>query len=62
MTGTFFVSHQFTDYAAVQSLYTEGNEIATHSVRYVIRSLPKIGLLVALELSSMAMQNNKQGP
>ncbi|XP_014676182.1 PREDICTED: uncharacterized protein LOC106816133 [Priapulus caudatus] len=32
MTGTFFVSHQFTDYAAVNALYAEGNEIATHSV------------------------------
>ncbi|XP_014676062.1 PREDICTED: uncharacterized protein LOC106816029 [Priapulus caudatus] len=32
ITGTFFVSHQFTDYAAVQSMYAEGNEIAAHSI------------------------------
>ncbi|XP_014666027.1 PREDICTED: uncharacterized protein LOC106808005 [Priapulus caudatus] len=30
--ATFFTSHQFTDYAAVQSLYSEGNEIAAHSI------------------------------
>lgn len=31
--GTFFVNHQFTDYAALQSIYSEGNEIAAHSIR-----------------------------
>ncbi|XP_014669843.1 PREDICTED: uncharacterized protein LOC106810857 [Priapulus caudatus] len=30
--ATFFTSHQFTDYAAVQSLYSEGNEFAAHSI------------------------------
>ncbi|XP_014681486.1 PREDICTED: uncharacterized protein LOC106821265 [Priapulus caudatus] len=30
--GTFFVSHQFTDYAALQSLYSQGHEIASHSI------------------------------
>ncbi|XP_014672168.1 PREDICTED: uncharacterized protein LOC106812731 [Priapulus caudatus] len=30
--ATFFTSHQFTDYAAVQSLYSEGHEFAAHSI------------------------------
>ncbi|XP_014666092.1 PREDICTED: uncharacterized protein LOC106808050 [Priapulus caudatus] len=30
--GTFFVSHDYTDYAVVQSLYHEGHEIAAHSI------------------------------
>ncbi|XP_014681035.1 PREDICTED: uncharacterized protein LOC106820939 [Priapulus caudatus] len=32
LTATFFTSHQFTDYAAVQSMYAEGNEIASFSI------------------------------
>jgi len=30
--GTFFVSHEWTDYALVQNLYTDGHEIASHTV------------------------------
>lgn len=30
--GTFFVSHEWTDYGAVQTLYSRGHEIASHSI------------------------------
>jgi hypothetical protein len=30
--GTFYVSHEWTDYAQVQSLYSRGHEMASHSV------------------------------
>ncbi|XP_014662425.1 PREDICTED: uncharacterized protein LOC106805376 [Priapulus caudatus] len=30
--GTFFVSHEYTDYSVVQSLYYEGHEIGAHSI------------------------------
>ncbi|XP_037949068.1 chitin deacetylase 8-like [Teleopsis dalmanni] len=32
--GTFFVSHEYTDYSKVNALYTEGHEIALHSVTH----------------------------
>lgn len=33
--ATFFVSHEYTDYSKVHALWTEGHEIALHSIRYV---------------------------
>ncbi len=30
--GTFYVSHEWTNYAQVQSLYSRGHEMASHSV------------------------------
>ena len=30
--GTFFVSHEWTDYSLVQNLYADGHEIASHTV------------------------------
>lgn len=30
--ATFFVSHEWTDYALVQNLYADGHEIASHTV------------------------------
>ena len=32
--GTFYVSHEWTDYGQVQNLYTKGHEIASHGIRY----------------------------
>jgi Low-density lipoprotein receptor domain class A/Polysaccharide deacetylase len=32
--GTFFVSHQYTDYQKVQKLWQEGHEIAIHSITH----------------------------
>jgi len=32
--ATFFVSHQFTNYSMVESLYNAGHEIATHSMTH----------------------------
>lgn len=33
--GTFYVSHEWTDYSQVQTLYSEGHEMASHSITYV---------------------------
>lgn len=33
-TGTFFLSHEYTDYVRVNSLYNAGHEIALHSVTH----------------------------
>lgn len=30
--GTFYVSHEWTDYGQVQTLYSRGHEIASHSI------------------------------
>lgn len=30
--GTFYVSHEWTDYGQVQSLYSRGHEMASHGV------------------------------
>lgn len=30
--GTFYVSHEWTDYGQVQTLYSNGHEIASHSI------------------------------
>ncbi|XP_039481613.1 uncharacterized protein LOC120445319 isoform X5 [Drosophila santomea] len=50
--GTFYLSHEWTDYGMVQDLYSQGHEMASHSVsasdhslhRYLVRALLK-GLL-----------------
>ncbi|KAK8761279.1 hypothetical protein V5799_027458 [Amblyomma americanum] len=34
IAATFFVSHEYLDYAAVNELHSWGNEIALHSIRY----------------------------
>ncbi|KAH9528626.1 chitin binding [Dermatophagoides farinae] len=34
MKGTFFVSHEWTDYGKVQTLYARGHEIASHSITH----------------------------
>ena len=33
--GTFYVSHEWTDYRYVQTLYSRGHEIASHSISLV---------------------------
>ena len=33
--ATFYVSHEWTDYSQVQTLYSRGHEIASHSITYV---------------------------
>ena len=30
--ATFYISHEWTDYAQVQNLYADGHEIASHSI------------------------------
>lgn len=30
--GTFFVSHEWTDYSLVQNLYADGHEIGSHTI------------------------------
>lgn len=35
VAATFFVSHEYTDYSKVHALWTEGHEIALHSITYV---------------------------
>ena len=30
--GTFYVSHEWTDYSQVQNLYSEGHEMASHTI------------------------------
>lgn len=32
--GTFFVSHEYTDYSIINELYSEGHEIALHSITH----------------------------
>ena len=32
ISATFYVSHEWTDYAQVQNLYASGHEIASHSI------------------------------
>lgn len=32
--GTFYVSHEWTDYGMVQSLYSKGHEMASHSITH----------------------------
>lgn len=32
ITATFYVSHEWTDYGQVQSLYANGHEMASHTV------------------------------
>ena len=34
ITGTFFVSNDWTDYRLVGDLYQKGHEIASHSIKY----------------------------
>lgn len=33
--ATFFVSHKYTNYSAVQEMHRKGHEIAVHSISYV---------------------------
>lgn len=33
--ATFFVSHEWTDYGQVQTLYAQGHEVASHSITLV---------------------------
>ena len=32
--ATFYISHEWTDYAQVQNLYADGHEIASHSISH----------------------------
>ena len=32
LRGTFYISHEWTDYSLVQDLYADGHEIASHTV------------------------------
>lgn len=32
ISGTFYVSHEWTDYVQVQNLYADGHELASHTV------------------------------
>ncbi|XP_036327998.1 chitin deacetylase 7-like [Rhagoletis pomonella] len=32
LRGTFYVSHEWTNYGMVQDLYADGHEMASHSV------------------------------
>ena len=34
MKSTFYVSHEWTDYAQVQDLYADGHEIASHTITH----------------------------
>jgi len=34
ISATFYVSHEWTDYGLVQSLYSDGHEIASHSISH----------------------------
>lgn len=34
--GTFFMTHDYSDYSKVQSLYSKGHEMAVASVTYVL--------------------------
>ncbi|UXI21078.1 uncharacterized protein NH340_JMT07021 [Sarcoptes scabiei] len=37
--ATFYVSHEWTDYSQVQTLYSRGHEIASHSITYELDSM-----------------------
>ena len=32
--ATFYISHEWTDYAQVQNLYADGHEVASHSISH----------------------------
>lgn len=32
ISATFYISHEWTDYGQVQSLYADGHEMASHTV------------------------------
>lgn len=32
ISATFYISHEWTDYSQVQNLYSDGHEIASHSI------------------------------
>ena len=34
ISATFYVSHEWTDYGLVQSLYSDGHEVASHSISH----------------------------
>lgn len=36
---TFFVCHEYNDYTLTHELYSQGHEIAVHSIRYVYKIL-----------------------
>lgn len=45
--GTFFVSHEYTDYSLVNELYSQGHEIALHSITHSHMGNPSDGQLTA---------------
>lgn len=45
--GTFFVSHEYTDYALVNELYSQGHEIALHSITHSHMATPSTEQLYA---------------
>lgn len=45
--ATFFVSHEYTDYSKVHALWSEGHEIALHSIRYVHTSCSSSFLMLS---------------
>lgn len=45
--ATFFVSHEYTDYSKVHALWSEGHEIALHSIRYVHTSCSSSFLILS---------------
>lgn len=49
--GTFYVSHEWTDYGKVQTMYANGHEMASHSIRYVIPNFYNNYLCILLQLS-----------
>jgi hypothetical protein len=32
ISATFYVSHEWTDYSQVQNLYSDGHEMASHTI------------------------------
>ena len=34
ISATFYVSHEWTDYGHVQNMYSDGHEIASHSISH----------------------------
>ena len=34
ISSTFYVSHEWTDYGHVQNMYSDGHEIASHSISH----------------------------
>ncbi|KAI8117987.1 hypothetical protein CVS40_10200 [Lucilia cuprina] len=49
ITATFYVSHEWTDYSQVQNLYSDGHEMASHTVSY--RSCPDYSLVYSPDYS-----------